>query len=276
MNNKVKWGLAAGLSALLIACSGGGDGSDAELKVLDHGSTQGENGIDFLASKYDGGKDSCLYSGSEKVPNQGSAATQAQFLTAQMVFIGHEPKTGAFARFQIRNKAIRDAANAALLKADYKALEALIAPLRPGQFELYDYIPLERGQNDDTFIPNPFDLKLDWYQRIGFYLLDDTERFADSNPFRVAVGKPNAASPFRSMSPVSDHLLAVDYVSLPPRENIKGYDTISDRKCLYYYDINIIQRFTDNNGHVFQVPVTIDPGGEGSGGPPGTDPPLWP
>ncbi len=273
MTKKMYVSLFAGAAILLAACGGGQ--SDSE-NMTKYRPTIETDGIDFYATTPWNTNANCYYRGAGKVPNQGSKKNQTDYMKPHLVFIGHDPKSGSFTRFELTRRGVLSRMRQAMLDGDNSTLEKEFASLSRADFQ-----PTTATQLDSLellgSVSNPFDLKLSWYSRIGFFLIEDTETFNDRSPFRSAVGVSGAKSPFRSMVDVNDKITVVDYVSLPPAKNVKGYETISVRNCIYYYDLSIYQTFIDAAGNTVRVPVIIDPRGEGDNGPSGDDdPPQWP
>lgn len=260
MLNKLKIGIAS-VAIIVIAGCGGGD----KHGFTDYQGVTGDNGIDFYASEtLDSAAANCFYRGRGTIPNRST--TQGDLLDAQLIFIGHDNRTGSFARFELDDPTTTNLET--LIKAgDYAGFEA---QLPATGYSAYDYSDFGRD------VKNPFDLNINWYSKLAFVLIEPSETFRSTAPFRVAISVPGAKSPFRSITEQGDQIIVVDYTSLPPRSYINGYDTISKRDCNYYYDLNIIQSFDTGSGGTVQVPVTIDPGGTNDNGPGGDVPPGWP
>lgn len=259
----IKFGVALIAAITLMSC--GSDISDKHL-FPDLNGVTGDNGIDKNAkAKRDSGNANCFYRGPDRIP--GRSTNQDEYLKGQVIFIGHNKRTGAFQRFQLDAKTTANLES--LLKArDYAGFQSTIPT---SGYVPYDYSSFGRE------ITNPFDLNINWYSVLGFVLIDPSETFDQTSPFRTIVSVKGAKSPFRSFIRQSDQSVIVEYTSLPPKADIRGWDKISKRDCDYYYDLHIVQTSNIGTGNPVSVPITLDPGSQNDGPPSGGDePPGWP
>lgn len=276
--------IAVGL--LLSACHAEKHLSDetkaAGAPIQEYRAVSPKNGIDFYAVKDNRKDPDCFYMGHGDLPPWDSKSYPADVVP---VLIGSN--SNGVEGFQ-RLNFTPPTENALFTQADFlqlinsenfEELETQLSQLDESYFT-------PRPLNDREFgiaeragkpNPNPLDIVIPYHSRIIFILTNPSQKFYEKAPFRVAVGVPNAVSPFYGPPKVSDggKVMEVKYLSLPQRKEL-DWDYIKNRKCIYYYELSVLQRTQDSRGRPLEVLIHIDPDGEGEGTPPPGFPPVWP
>lgn len=247
--------------------------------IDDYRPVDGNNKIDFFASK-DGRHDpDCFYTGKGgPLPPWDSTNYKPKKV---VVFFGNGPRSGPLGLKRLSLNQSLGVTDADFLdfieKEGVQNIDGFFNNLGNNALQAYDYSDRELSiGNALNRPPNPGDIVIPWYSEIFFVLTDAHERFNQTKPFRVANNVPNSQSPFykSEIKGSGDRVLEVKYLSLPQRDHLK-LDYIKKRRCIYYYDLSILQS-TTNEGIDFEFSIILDPDGEGGGGPRGNEPPGWP
>lgn len=277
--------ITAGL--LLVGC-GSGDHSAPHAGVpvdtiKDYRSVNPKNGIDFYAIKDNRNDPNCFYMGNGKMPPWDSRKYKAEVVP---VIIGSNFNgIDGYQRLEFTPPAqnqqgfTRQDFDQLVEAGNLDELEAQLTNLGDEFFSARPLNDIEAGiaQRVGKPAPNPLDISLPYHARIVFILRSPSQTFDPKTPFRVAVGVPKAVSPFYGPPKRSNgnKVLDVRYLSLPERKEL-AWDYVKKRDCIYYYELNVVQKYTDANGRDLEVIITIDPDGEGNGDPPFGQPPSWP
>ena len=256
----MKKGLVLGTASLvalaLMAC---GDDQTHELRKY---RAVDSNKIDVFAFKDNRKTDNCYYNDlSTRPPLAQSSKHIKEFRKTQFVFIAQNENgfsrqvpvagVGAVQEFQRIVEQGQDPG---------RLLQTLSSDMFQERSLTDSEVEIGRTLNRD---PNPFDLELSWYTRIVFVLVGNNDQFNKENPFRVAVHEHGKVSPFYGDSldiQANGKMLVIDYQSMPPG-SLKGYDSIGNRSCQYYFELGIDQ-ISNRNGVQMRLPIILDPDGE--------------
>lgn len=281
MKRSMKYGLAAGLLLFMAGCGGdGGTPKAGHHSVDEYRAVDGKNGIDFFAVKDDRDDANCFYMGNGPLPPWESTNYKPKKL---VVFLGNDARRNVpgYRRFQLNAESgfTEESFLERLDKDGFERVDELVAGLNNSAFSAYSHSNEELAIGPKLQrLSNPGDIVIPWYSEIIFILKDNHERFNPENPLRVAVGVPGGISPFYGPPTLSrgGKVLKVKYLSMPERDYL-DFDDIKRRDCIYYYELSLVQRHTDNAGRSFEFVVHLDPDGENDNGPGDDDwPPTWP
>jgi len=166
-----------------------------------------------------------------------------------------------------------------MLEKEGRGIGTFLNNLGPNAFLPYNYTQPELSIGSKlNRAPNPADIIIPWYSEVIFVLKDSHEKFNRKKPFRVVNNVRGSQSPFYKGEILSDgdRVLTVKYLSLPYKDYLE-WDYIKPRKCIYYYELSLVQSYSDEAGSNFEFVIQLDPDGENDGPPgDGDNPPGWP